>query len=268
LVGGFFDELRGSRYAAALTRAGLRDALGVAGPGFGVGLPQLPKVTATTQPTRRQVDQALSLWRVVTQSGRILTVIDVSGSMKTPVPNASGKTRERVTTEAAAGTLALLDDDWSLGLWIFSTNLNGALPYRQLVPTGPLAVQRPAVSSALGGIRPTNGDTGLYDTILAAYRQAQARWDASKSNSVLVMTDGENANPGGLTRAGLITALKRTVDPKRTVQIIAVGIGEASRAELLQVTRVTGGGVFTTTDPSDISGILLQAVALRPDIDD
>lgn len=268
LIGGFIDRLRGSQFTAALARVDLRDATGTAGPGFGAGLTTVPKVAATAPPTRLEVDRALSLWRIVSQSGRLLTVIDVSGSMKTPVPTADGKTREQVTTAAASGALALMGDDWSYGLWTFSTKLNGNLPYRQLVPTGSLAVQRAAASSALGGIQPTDGDTGLYDTILAAYRKAQANWDPSKSNSVLVMTDGMNANPGGLTRAGLIAALKRIVDPKRSIQIIAVGIGEASRAELTQVTKVTGGGVFITTDSSDISEILLQAIALRPNIED
>ncbi|MFI5960118.1 protein kinase [Cryptosporangium sp. NPDC051539] len=267
LTDDFIAQLNGSQYMAALARSGLRGATGTTGPGFDAD-PTTPRKITTTQPTRPQIDRTLSRWRVVAQPGRLLTVIDVSGSMKTPVPTADGKSREQVTKEAAAGALALMGDDWSLGLWTFSTDLNGKLPYRQLVPTGPLAAQRAAISSALGGIQATDGDTGLYDTILAAYRQAQAGWDASKSNSILVMTDGKNANPGGLTRAGLIAALKRTIDPKRSIQIIAIGIGEASRTELTQITQVTGGGVFTTGDSSGISDIILQAIALRPGIND
>ncbi len=166
--------------------------------------------------------------------------------------------------EAAAGGLGLFGDDWSVGLWTFSTKMDGNTPYRQLVGIGTLATQRPQLASALAGVVPTNGDTGLYDTVLAAYKAVQANWDPAKINSVVLMTDGQNDNPGGLTLDQVIDELKKVADPAKRVQVIAIGIGEASQTELEKITQVTGGGVFIAQDPSKIGQIFLQAIALRP----
>jgi Ca-activated chloride channel homolog len=258
-------QLTGAAYKNQLAVHGLRAADGTTGTGFSAG----PGTPPTPAPSPVKVDpaaigQTLNTWSAVTQAGRILAVIDVSGSMKTPVPTAGGKTREQVTVEAAAGGLGLFGDDWSVGLWTFSTKMNGSIPYRQLVGIGPLSSQRPQLASALAGVVPTNGDTGLYDTVLAAYQTVQANWDASKINSVVLMTDGQNDNPGGLTLDQLTAQLKKIADPAKRVQLIAIGIGEASQAELEKITQVTGGGVFIASDPSKIGQIFLQAIALRP----
>jgi hypothetical protein len=260
-----FGQLTGAPYRNRLATHGLRAPDGSTGTGFSAG----PGTPPTPAPSPVKIDaaaigQTLNTWSAVTQAGRILAVIDVSGSMKTPVPTAGGKTREQVTVEAAGSGLGLFGDDWSVGLWTFSTKMNGSIPYRQLVGIGPLAGQRPQLASALAGVVPTNGDTGLYDTVLAAYQAVQANWDASKINSVVLMTDGQNDNPGGLTLDQLTTQLKKIADPQKRVQVIAIGIGEASQAELEKITQVTGGGVFIASDPSKIGQIFLQAIALRP----
>ena len=67
---------------------------------------------------------------------------------------------------------------------------------------------------------------------------------------------------GGLLDSG---ELQKAMDPKRPIQVIALGIGtDVSKAELQKITSVTGGGVFITNDPANIADIFLQAIALRP----
>ena len=259
--------LSGPAFAARLAAHGLRGADGVlagtASPGPGgpagpVAVP--PPVPAAT------VDQALSTWSAITQPGRLLAVLDVSGSMLSPVPGAGGATREQVTVAAAQQGLSLFDDRWSVGLWVFSTNLNGRIPYRELLPIGPLSVQRPQALSALATVQPRpNGATGLYDTVLAAYQAVQTGWDPGRANSVAILTDGQNDNPGGLTLDALLTRLTALVDPARPVQLIAIGIGtDASQAELDKIVAVTGGGAFIAQDPTTIGTIFIKAIALRP----
>jgi hypothetical protein len=257
-------QLAGTAYRNQLARRGLRAADGSAGAGFNAGPGTPAKVAAAPAADPAAIGQMLNTWSAVTQAGRILAVLDVSGSMKTAVPTAGNKTREQVTVQAAAGGLGLFGDDWDVGLWTFSTKLNGSIPYRQLMPISPLATQRTQLNAALSAVVPTNGDTGLYDTVLAAYKAVQAGWDPAKVNSVVLMTDGQNDNPGGLTIDELTTQLQKIADPQRKVQVIAIGIGEASQAELTKITQVTGGGVFIASDPSKIGDIFLQAIALRP----
>jgi len=263
------DALGGDRYRRNLAAAGLRPADGVAGGGLALprGAPAtLPKPAAGPDPA--VVDQLLSTWSAVTSPGRILAAIDISGSMLTPVPSANNATRAQVTIEAARRGLALFDDSWAVGLWEFSTQLEGNNDYRQLVPIGTLADQRQDVISKLGGIRPKpNGETGLYDTTLAAYTAVQNGWDPGRVNSVVIMTDGKNEDGRGLSLDQLVDELKKAADPGRPVQVIAIGIGnEVSEAELRRITDAAGGGTFIAPDPSKVGDIFLKAIALRTSV--
>jgi Ca-activated chloride channel family protein len=261
------SALSDTRYRSLLARQGLRAADGAAGAGFlgGTTPPALPAASGP-QPAPAAIDATLSTWLEITRAARMLAVMDVSGSMLTPVPTAGGVTREQVAVAAAKGGLGLFDDSWAVGLWIFSTRLDGDRDYRELVPLGPLTAQRDRLGAALGGIRPKRGGgTGLHDTILAAYKTVQAGWDPGRGNSVVVITDGKNEDPGGLSQAALIAQLKRTADPKRPIQIILIGIGsEVSEAVLRPISSVTGGAAYVARDPSKIGEIFLKALALDP----
>ncbi|MEH0936369.1 substrate-binding domain-containing protein [Micromonospora psammae] len=211
------------------------------------------------------IDRAVSGWSIATQSGRMLCVIDVSGSMKAPVPSANNATREQVTVAAASRGLNLFDDSWSIGLWTFSTNLRGSQDWVQLVPINPLSTNRSRLEQGLSGIRPSQGNTGLYDTMLAAYETVQENWEPGRVNSVVLFTDGKNDDKDGLSQAELIRRLKQLADPERPVQVVIIGIGnEVSKAELKSITDVTGGAPFVTEDPTKIGDIFLKAIALRP----
>jgi secreted protein with Ig-like and vWFA domain len=196
----------------------------------------------------------------------MLTVIDVSGSMAAPVPAAGGATRDQIAVEAARRGLGLLDDTWAVGLWAFSTQLDGGNDWRQLVPIGTVASQRQDLLAGLASIQPKpNGGTGLYNTVLAAYKNVQASWDPGRVNSVLIMTDGKNEKAPGLTLDQLVGQLKQAADPARPVEVIALGIGDQiSQTELQTITDTTGGATFLAPDPSKIGEVFLQALGLRP----
>ena len=287
---GLYSVLAGGGFRGSLAERGLRAPDGTPGQGFrspsgapssvGTAVPSMagatpdPTGTASAAPgsaadsgsTSAAVDRALSTWTAVTQPGRMLAVIDVSGSMRERVPTAGNATRQQVTVAAAGRGLALFDDSWSLGLWTFSTELVGDRDYRELVPIGPLSSQRGRLVDALRGITPKeNGGTGLYDTVLAAYRAVQDGWERGRVNSVVLLTDGRNEDTDGITQQKLLAELKRLADPERPIQVVIIGIGgDVSRAELEGITKVTGGGVFVTEDPAKIDDIFLRAISLRP----
>jgi hypothetical protein len=275
----FFAVLDRPAFRARLARLGLRGPDGTWGEGFPA--PRGAPNPAGTEPaptsgagsggtvaggSASAIERSLSSWSVATQSGRMLAVIDVSGSMLRTVPTANGATRMQVTLEAARRGLALLDDSWALGLWIFSTELSGSRDYRQLVPIGPLSTQRSGLERALAAIRPKpTGDTGLFDTVLAAYRTVLEDWEPGRVNSVVVLTDGKNEDANGISESELVDELRRIADPDRPVQVVIIGIGdEVERSELDAITGTTGGGVFVTEDPAKIGDIFLRAIALRP----
>jgi hypothetical protein len=262
----FGAMLAGPAWRDDLAAADLRAADGTYGQAMPstAGMPSGP-LTATPA-SAAAIGQVLSTWSAVTVPGRMLAVIDVSGSMTTPVPSAGGAPREAVTVAAAQAGLSLFDDRWSVGLWTFSTDMDGRKPYKQLVPIQPLSTGRSQMVGALGTVTPIpRGNTGLYDTVLAAYKTVQAGWDPSRVNSIVIMTDGQNDNPGGLTLPQLLDQIGKIKDPAKPIEVIALGIGnQVDKGELQKITDATGGGVFLATDPSKIGDIFLQAIALRP----
>jgi hypothetical protein len=255
--------LSGDVYRSRLSAAGLRDQDGV------VTFPAPPGAPATVPagvldgPT---LAKALTTWISVTRPARMLAVIDISGSMALPVPTAGGATRSQVSVAAAQQGLVLFDDSWSVGLWTFSTKLDNGNDWRELLPIKPMSEQRAKLQQALTTVAPIpNGETGLYDTVLAAYKTVQAGWDPRSVNSVVLLTDGQNQDANGISLDALIEQLKGLVDPKRPIQVIAIGIGDdVSEAELTRITSTTGGGTFIARDPSAIGPIFIKALSLRP----
>lgn len=275
---GLRAQLQSASFKNDLASAGLRAPDGTVGAGFAkpLGAPAAsPAVSAPTNDSAGAaasgldagaISQAIGSWAAITLPGRVLAVFDVSGSMKTKVPTANNLTRAQVTQQAAAGGLALFDDRWAVGVWLFSTDMDGTKPYKEIVPISPLSSRRQQLQQSISLITPKkDGDTGLYDTVLAAYKDVQAGWQAGKVNSVILFTDGKNDNPGGITQASLVAQLKKLNDPKRPVRVVIVGIGnEVDRNELQAVTNATpAGGVFVAEDPAKIGDIFLEAIADR-----
>jgi Ca-activated chloride channel homolog len=259
--------LTGDDYRDSLARQGLRASDGSTGAGFpdlkGAPVKASP---AGPGPDPASVDKLLANWGTLTAPGRMLAVIDVSGSMATPVPTAGGATREQVAVEAARRGLGLLDDTWAVGLWIFSTKLDSGNDWQQLVPIGPLSGQRPNLLAGLDSVQTkTNGGTGLYNTVLAAYKAVQTTWDPGRVNSVVLFTDGKNEDAPGLTLDQLVAELTKIKDPARPVVVVALGIGnQVSEAELRRITDSINGATFLAPDPSQVGDTFLKALALRP----
>jgi hypothetical protein len=278
---GLRQALQQGTFKNALASAGLRSADGTVGNGFvaPVGAPPAtPPAKASAAADGSQggtaaagldagaISQALGGWAAITLPGRLLAVFDISGSMKAPVPTAGGRSRAEVTQVAASQGLALFDDKWSVGVWLFSTELVGKRAWRELVPISPLTAARSQLQGSIAQIVPKdNGDTGLYDTALAAYRNMQDSWEGGRVNSVVLFTDGKNENKGGISRAQLLAELKRLNDPKRPVRLVIIGIGnEVDRQELESIVTATkDGDVFIAEDPARISEIFLEAISSR-----
>jgi Ca-activated chloride channel homolog len=278
---GLRQVLQKTEFKTTLAQVGLRGPNGTIGAGFKlpVGAPAASPPasasaaaggsdggTAAAGLDSGAINQTLGRWAAVTVPGRVLAVFDVSGSMLTKVPTAGNKTRAEVTQGAAAQGLELFDDQWSVGMWLFSTDMVGTRPWVQKVPILPLSSGRSLLQAAIPQITPKrDGDTGLYDTALAAYEAVQKGWQPGRVNSVLLFTDGQNENPGGLTRDDLIAKLKKIKDPNRPVRMVIIGIGNSvDRGELESITAATdAGGVFIAPDPAKIGEIFLEAIASR-----
>ncbi|BFU46558.1 substrate-binding domain-containing protein [Krasilnikovia sp. MM14-A1004] len=275
---GLRQALQQAAFKNNLASVGLRGPDGSVGAGFQapVGAPaatppatsgdEAKGGTAASGLDAGALSQALGSWAAITLPGRALAVFDVSGSMLKEVPTANNLTRAQVTQRAAAAGLSLFDDRWAVGVWVFSTELDGKRPYKEIVPISPLTSARSEIQASIARLNPKpNGATGLYDTALAAYKNVQDSWQPGRVNSVLLFTDGKNENSDGISRDQLVNELKKLNDPKRPVRMVIIGIGnEVDRNELQAIADATSsGGVFVAPDPAKISDIFLQAISSR-----
>ncbi len=277
---GLRSRLSTTSFKNALATAGLRGPDGTAGSGFSlpIGAPPAtpptrsassgsagPGGTAAAGLDAGAINQTIGRWAAITVPGRALAVFDVSGSMSITVPTAKNLTRAQVTQQAAVQGLSLFDDKWAVGVWRFSTNLDGTRPWQEIVPISSLATDRDKLKASVKYLAPTHGNTGLYDTALAAYKEVRDGWVGGRINSVILFTDGQNDNPGGLTLPQLVAQLKKLNDPERPVRMVIIGIGdEVNPKELQTITDATSaGGVFLAKDPAKINEIFLEAIATR-----
>ncbi|MGH3326378.1 MAG: substrate-binding domain-containing protein [Streptomycetales bacterium] len=221
-------------------------------------------------PTLLQIQQVLHFWQAVNLRGHTLVVVDVSGSMGNAVP-AVRATRMELAKAAALRALGLVSEDSEMGLWVFSTRLDGGRDYRQVVETGPLEAQvggtarSELLKAALGELAPKRGGgTGLYDTTLAAYRQAWKDYRADELHTVVLLTDGANEDPQSITLERLLKKLARIGEPGRELPITTVAFGpDTDPGALARIARATGGRSYVSKDPSAIQRVLLDAIVER-----
>jgi Ca-activated chloride channel homolog len=251
---------------------GFRDPQGdpIAG-ASSAGTGSVGTATVHTLPAPSADDTAgiLRLWSAATEASHTLAVIDVSGSMADPAGN--GRSKIQVAATAAAGAVSYFPDTSAFGLWAFSSGKANGLPYQELAPLKPLgdhtgaATQRQALTAAAAEL-PTvvGGSTALYDTALAAFEDVRNTYDPSMVNSVVLLTDGKNEYPQGLTLTQLLTKLRTLADPARPVPIITVGIGnQADVPTLRQISAATGGKTYVVRNPAEIRDVFLDAMLQR-----
>ncbi|MFE4372700.1 substrate-binding domain-containing protein [Streptomyces sp. NPDC056835] len=222
-------------------------------------------------PSSESRQWALGLWTVTVRSARLTTVVDTSGSMAAPVPGRDGQSRMDITKASLLRALAGFTPEDEIGLWEFATRLDGAKDYRELERTARLGepvkgggTHRDRLSDAVTALKPVpDGDTGLYDTMLAAYREAVASYVSGKFNALVILTDGSNKDDDSISRSELIKRLKTVVDPRRPVPLIAIAVGpDADRNEVDTIARATGGAGYEVSDPAEIRAVMLRAVML------
>jgi Ca-activated chloride channel family protein len=264
----FLAFARGPEGRKVFLDAGFRDPNRVGGPtltgntSFSARIKTVPRAVLLPE----SVKQSMDTWTAVTRATNVLLVLDISGSMAEQVPG-TGKTRMQLAKEAAHGAVALFDGDVDAGLWVFSTKQNGTQDYKQLVPIGRIAEQvsgrprRDQMISAVDRLTPV-GDTGLYDTAAAAQQAVADTYRAGATNLVVLMTDGKNDDTtGGLTLDQLRGKVQANAGSDRKVPIVTVGYGDdADFAALQDISRSSGGALYTSKTAFDINEVLLTAI--------
>jgi hypothetical protein len=224
---------------------------------------------ALPPPSAKAIGEAVLSWRSLSVPSAMLAVVDASGSMDFDTGTGS---RMDLLADAARIGLGFLPDHARVGLWVFSIDKGGpGQDWRELEPIRRLddlrfgRTQRYALrerAAEMPGL--TDGGTGLYDTALAAYREALRSYRPHYSNAVVLMTDGQNEDPGSISLEALLQRLQELKDPDRPVRLVGIAVsGDADLDALRRMARVTGGEAYLAAEPEDILGVFAQAVLSR-----
>ncbi|GAA0577800.1 substrate-binding and VWA domain-containing protein [Actinomadura livida] len=251
-------------------RLGFRSPDGAAQAGFTekTGLSARPP-KALPAPDADRVKRITQRWAQLSLSIRMLSIIDVSGSMDRRI--APGASRLQSTIRTAQNGLSLLPDDSELGQWVFSTRLQGGQDWRELVSVGPLnerlgsATRRQLVLSAFAQIRvKENGGTGLYETTIAAFDHMKRTYKPEYVNSILLWTDGKNQDREGPSLDETLKHIRRAYDSERPVQINMFGLGGGVDVdELRRIARLTNGDAYVAETPGQVQALFLKALSQR-----
>ena len=192
---------------AALQSSAARAAVMAAG--FGPPVPTPKTASALGQAALKAVNDQVAAFvgqvRTRATPSRLLTLVDVSLSMQTPVR--PGYSRARLAVEAAIGAGTLLPGDSAIGLWTSPGRQSGGRPYREIAPIDLLSApdhgrtHRDVVEAALRALpRQLAGRRHpLYDSTLAAIHAARASYDRTATNAVVSSPTGRTTTPAAST---------------------------------------------------------------------
>jgi Ca-activated chloride channel family protein len=197
-------------------------------------------------------------WESYRKTARVIIVFDVSGSMGDL--GGEGYTKLDLAKQAVLASLGEFKPEDEVGLWIFSTELNGALDYLELLPPTRLSEGRAEIERAVANLIPMNG-TGLYDTTRAAVQAVRDSYDTTKINAVLLLTDGmcDDYDPG-CDLPPLIDFLSSS--ERDVVRVFAVAYGADADVKTLQaITDASQARLYKATDPLTIERVFQQVVS-------
>jgi Ca-activated chloride channel homolog len=263
---GFLTYLQGDKVQQRFQQFAFRDYRNRPGSLISDANGLSPKEPATllSPPAPAVLNQLLESWSDLRKRANVLIVMDTSGSMGDEV-SGTGKSKLDLAKQAAVGALSQFDGDDRVGLWMFSTKLDGDRDYRELVPIGPMSQQLPggqrraALRQRIESLPPSGG-TGLYDTSLASYQFVREHQSADLINAVVLLTDGRNED-NGISLANLLDQL-RSEQGDQSVRLFTIAYGDdADQATLKRIAETTSGAAYSSANPTSINQVFTAVIS-------
>jgi hypothetical protein len=179
-------------------------------------------------------------------------VLDVSGSMKTPLGK---KTRWSTALDVLHGMLAKLPDDYNVGLRLYGHRESSRSPKtcsdsELVVPIE--QIDRERILTAARAVKP-KGETPLVYSVL----QAPADLKAAGGGTVIVIIDGEESCKGDMAKAA--AALKASGEDIRLNIVGFTLTGQKAQAQLAGFAESTGGRFYPAATGEALGQALMIA---------
>ncbi|MEU9508552.1 extracellular solute-binding protein [Micromonospora sp. NPDC048170] len=214
------------------------------------------ELTYFDPPDPAVVKAILTGWGTLRKKANILVAVDTSGSMNAKIGD---RTRFQVATRAAIKGFGLLNFEDQVALWSFSseTGQRPKSPYSEEVR---LSAFKPKVLTDEINNLHVEGGTALYATVRAAHRHMLDRYDPSRINAVVVLTDGTNEYNKDNNLARLLQDV--ALDPERPIKIFCIAFDEKSDFGTLdRIAKASAGKAFDARDPAKIDDAFVKLVS-------
>lgn len=215
-------------------------------------------------PSSWNLARSLQGWTALDRTGSVLVVLDTSGSMNAKVEAAGNATRLDLAKEAIAGALPLFSDRTNIGLWTFSRH-TGRTDHTVVLDLGPSSRDVGGVKAVTALLKSVadltaEGATGLHDTTILAADEAQRNWREG-DNTIILISDGKNEDPGSATVEQVLARLKKLTDQQKPVRLLTIALGaEADAATLRRFADATGGEAYVAREAEDLDKVFLAAL--------
>ncbi|MDP1821283.1 MAG: substrate-binding domain-containing protein [Acidimicrobiales bacterium] len=211
--------------------------------------------------------QLLDDWEDQRKSARVLLVIDVSGSMGDLADPETGATKLDLAKSATVAALDDFNEDDEVGLWIFSTDLEGGAEHVALAPPARVGDVRESLKNRVRDLVPLNG-TPLYRATQAAYEDLRASFDPSRINAVVLLSDGVNddGEPDDdrdqLEELLEVLASASEGQQSQAVRVFPISYGEsADLGTLRRIAEASQAAVYDSSDPRSINKVFVAVVS-------
>jgi Ca-activated chloride channel family protein len=197
-------------------------------------------------------------WETYRKTARVLIVFDVSGSMGDL--GGEGYTKLDLAKQAVIASLDQFKPEDEVGLWIFSTLLDGDVDHLEVVPIGPLSDVRDDIERVVPALI-ADGGTGLYDTTRAAVTEIRETFDTTRINAVLLLSDGMcDDYDDGCELDPLLRFLSSS--ERDVVRVFPVAYGADADVDALQaIAEASQAKLYTATDPLTIERVFEQVIS-------
>jgi Ca-activated chloride channel family protein len=259
---GFLEYLQGPDAQGRFQRAGFRGFRGDPGSEITTAdylAGQLSPTSPSAVPAVINAVQAS--WKVIRKSARVLLVVDVGSSMAERAPGTT-KSKLDVAKEAASAALDGFAPDDAVGLWSFSSSSGADPPYREIVAPAPISQQKQSLRHDIEALQPQGQRKALYTTLVQAVSSMRARYEPTRINAVVLLTDGGNDDASNNDLLGLLQTL-RTQPDDAFVRVFTVGFyGNTADQQTLSDIAVNGrGGSYSDRDKRAMDKILVAVVS-------